>query len=141
MPARQRASEPPLRAELFTIEQLSAHAKFIAEQHKLGIKEGTNRLLAKLDANGNVVWQTLLDIEDEVWGGGYDDSAADVAIQNDGKIVVAGTQAGVGFGFDQFAIARFNANGTGRMPRSAVRAPTAMPRNLSRPCQRRLRSR
>ena len=40
-----------MRAELFSVEQLTHHAKSMAQQHKLGIKEGANRLLARLEEN------------------------------------------------------------------------------------------
>ncbi|HEX3800185.1 MAG TPA: glucoamylase family protein [Verrucomicrobiae bacterium] len=49
------SAEGPLRAELFTVEQLIHHGKNTAEQHKLGVKEGSNRLLRRLDANEKIL--------------------------------------------------------------------------------------
>jgi hypothetical protein len=44
---RLRASEPPLRAELFSTEQLRRHAVALAGQHQLDPKPGPNRLLRR----------------------------------------------------------------------------------------------
>ncbi len=48
---RQRASDPPLRAELFSVEQLSRHAKALAAVHRAAIQRGSNRLLGRLGKN------------------------------------------------------------------------------------------
>ena len=53
--ARPTASEPPLRAELFSVEQLSHHAKTIAENHLVVTRKGSNRLLARLDQNESIL--------------------------------------------------------------------------------------
>jgi cyclic beta-1,2-glucan synthetase len=55
IPLRTRSDESPLRAELFSSEQLTQHAKATAEQHSLGIREGSNRLLARLGENEKVL--------------------------------------------------------------------------------------
>src|SRR5438270_3497988 len=52
---RTRASEPPLRAELFGVEQLARHAQAIAAQHQLVVGKGSYRLLARLDHNEKVL--------------------------------------------------------------------------------------
>jgi hypothetical protein len=52
---RSRASEPPLRTELFGVEQLAGHAQAIAAQHQAVISQGSNRLLARLDHNEKVL--------------------------------------------------------------------------------------
>ncbi|AQQ72550.1 Cellobiose phosphorylase [Limihaloglobus sulfuriphilus] len=44
-------NELPLRAELFTSEQLTLHAKTIAETHDVAVSRGPNNLLARLDQN------------------------------------------------------------------------------------------
>ena len=49
--ARQNLGETPLRADLFSIEQLTNHARTIAEEHRVCIKAAGNRLLARLDEN------------------------------------------------------------------------------------------
>ena len=41
----------PLRAELFTVEQLARHARSLADGHKTGTHPGSNLLLARFDAN------------------------------------------------------------------------------------------
>lgn len=49
---RLRANEQPLRGELFSHDQLLAHARLIAGQHRrIFTKRGSNRLLARLDHN------------------------------------------------------------------------------------------
>ncbi len=52
-PARLRAnaSEAPLRAELFSVEQLASHARTLAGTHRVDAQPSGNRLLARLDAN------------------------------------------------------------------------------------------
>src|SRR6267378_4903461 len=52
---RSRASEPPLRAELFGVEQLARHAQAIAAQHQVVVGKGSYRLLARLDHNEKVL--------------------------------------------------------------------------------------
>src|ERR1035437_6747265 len=48
---RPRASEPPLRAELFTAEQLARHARTLAADHKVVTRRSFSRLLDRLDEN------------------------------------------------------------------------------------------
>jgi len=55
VPGHAPTSEPPLRGELYGVEQLANHAKELAKRHKLGIKEGTNRLLRRLHENEKVL--------------------------------------------------------------------------------------
>lgn len=43
--------EAPLRAELFSVEQLARHAKGLAANHKVVTRHGANRLLAQLGQN------------------------------------------------------------------------------------------
>jgi cellobiose phosphorylase len=50
-PARPRAVEPPLRAELFTAEQLARHARTLAAGHAVVTRQRSNHLLARLDEN------------------------------------------------------------------------------------------
>ena len=50
-----QASEPPLRGELFGVEQLARHARAIAAQHHVVTGRGSNRLLARLDHNERVL--------------------------------------------------------------------------------------
>ncbi len=49
------ASDPPLRAELFSVEQLARHAKALAAQHQVVSRRGSHRLLARLDQNEQVL--------------------------------------------------------------------------------------
>ncbi len=46
-----RATEPPLRAELFSVEQLARHARALAADHQIITQHSSNRLLARLDGN------------------------------------------------------------------------------------------
>ena len=52
---RQRAPELPLRAELFGIEQLARHARFIAAEHKIVTGRASARLLARVNQNEKVL--------------------------------------------------------------------------------------
>src|SRR5687767_14758420 len=52
---RIRLGEPPLRAELFTVEQLSHHARALALEHKTVIQRHPNRLLERLDENEKIL--------------------------------------------------------------------------------------
>ena len=54
---RRPAHEPPLRAELFSGEQLRRHAVALAGQHLLDPKHGSNRLLLRLADNEQVLIQ------------------------------------------------------------------------------------
>jgi cellobiose phosphorylase len=51
MQTRPRASEPPLRAELFSAEQLARHARTLAADHKVVTRRSFSRLLDRLDEN------------------------------------------------------------------------------------------
>jgi hypothetical protein len=48
---RPREGDPPLRAELFSIEQLARHARAIAADHRLGAQYRANHLLVRLAEN------------------------------------------------------------------------------------------
>src|ERR1017187_5525944 len=48
-------SEPPLRAELFSVEQLSRHAKALAAHHQVVTRQGSNRLLTRLGQNEDIL--------------------------------------------------------------------------------------
>jgi len=55
--SRSRAPDAPLRAELFSDEQLCRHAVALAEQHQLDPKPGPNRLLPRLTENEQTLFQ------------------------------------------------------------------------------------
>src|SRR5487761_1913452 len=48
-------SEPPLRAELFSLEQLARHAKVLAAHHQVVSRHGSHSLLDRLDQNEQVL--------------------------------------------------------------------------------------
>lgn len=52
---RPQANDPPLRAELFSAEQLARHARSVAAGHATGPQHVTNQLLARLDANEHIL--------------------------------------------------------------------------------------
>src|SRR5688572_19760832 len=52
---RPGAGELPLRAELFSAEQLSRHAKALAGSHQVVTRDGSNRLLARLGQNEDIL--------------------------------------------------------------------------------------
>jgi len=47
--------EPPLRAELFSVEQLARHAKNLAASHRVVTRRSANVLLARLDENERIL--------------------------------------------------------------------------------------
>ncbi len=49
------AGEAPLRAELYSVEQLARHAKALAVSHQVVTRQGPNRLLARLDHNEGIL--------------------------------------------------------------------------------------
>src|SRR5204862_468154 len=53
--AEHGADEQPLRAELFSVEQLERHAKTVAESHQLAKGRTRDRLIARLDDNERMV--------------------------------------------------------------------------------------
>src|SRR6188474_3176982 len=57
-PLNRSADEPPLRAELFSIDQLERHAKAIAASHLLAVGRARDRLLPRLDENQRVLIET-----------------------------------------------------------------------------------
>ena len=50
-PSQTRANEAPLRAELFSVEQLARHAKALASSHRVGAQQASENLLAQLGYN------------------------------------------------------------------------------------------
>ncbi len=62
---RPRAEEPPLRSELFSIEQLARHAEELADHHQVVTRRGSNSLLDRLEQNEEILRafnHTTLDI-------------------------------------------------------------------------------
>jgi len=53
--SRPSASEPPLRAELFSVEQLARHAKALAASHQVITRQGSNILLRRLGENEEIL--------------------------------------------------------------------------------------
>ena len=53
--SRPDAGEPPLRAELFSVEQLARHAIVLANNHQVGTSHGSNRLLLRLGQNEGIL--------------------------------------------------------------------------------------
>ncbi|HEX9781559.1 MAG TPA: hypothetical protein VGA56_02370, partial [Opitutaceae bacterium] len=49
------SAEPPLRAELFNVEQLAQHARGLAAEHEVVTSRGSNRLLAGLEENEEIL--------------------------------------------------------------------------------------
>ena len=52
---RPRQSAPPLRAELFNVDQLARHARALAADHNLLPRHRSNRLLAHLERNEQIL--------------------------------------------------------------------------------------
>jgi cyclic beta-1,2-glucan synthetase len=53
--SRPIAGEAPLRAELFSVEQLARHAQALADNHQVVTRRGSNRLLGRLDENEHIL--------------------------------------------------------------------------------------
>ena len=49
------AGEPPLRAELFSVEQLARHAKALAANHQVVTRQASNNLLSRLGQNEDIL--------------------------------------------------------------------------------------
>ncbi len=49
------AAEPPLRTELFSVDQLARHARVLAAQQPVVTRKGANQLLVRLDQNEEVL--------------------------------------------------------------------------------------
>jgi hypothetical protein len=54
----KHTDEQPLRAELFSIDQLERHAKAIAASHRLATGRARDKLLSRLDDNERVLIET-----------------------------------------------------------------------------------
>jgi len=54
----QAAAEPPLRAELYSVDQLERHAKEVAAAHRVTVVRGRDRLLPRLAENERVLIET-----------------------------------------------------------------------------------
>ncbi len=48
---RARTGSPPLRSEIFNIDQLERHARALARDQQIETTHSSNRLLARLDEN------------------------------------------------------------------------------------------
>jgi cellobiose phosphorylase len=58
--------DSPLRAELFSAQQMAAHGKTLAQTHELSKRGGPDRLLARLAENAEVIAQTCDELTDAV---------------------------------------------------------------------------
>lgn len=57
-PSHNEVDEQPLRAELFSVDQLERHAKAIAASHQLTTRRAPDKLIRRLDENERVLVQT-----------------------------------------------------------------------------------
>ena len=57
-PYQKRADEQPLRAELFSVDQLQRHAKSLAASHRLTTGRLSDKLIARLDENERILVET-----------------------------------------------------------------------------------
>jgi cyclic beta-1,2-glucan glucanotransferase len=56
--AQSVTGEQPLRAELFSVEQLATHAARLATVHRLAERRGRDRLIPRLDENARILAET-----------------------------------------------------------------------------------
>ena len=54
-PPRYAGDEPPLRAELFSSDQMEHHGKALAGAHRVGVRGGPDKLLGRLGENEGVL--------------------------------------------------------------------------------------
>jgi cyclic beta-1,2-glucan glucanotransferase len=54
-PQRYAGDEPPLRAELFSSDQMEQHGKALAGSHRVGVSRGPDQLLSRLRENEGVL--------------------------------------------------------------------------------------
>jgi cellobiose phosphorylase len=78
----QRAEEPPLRAELFSVNQLEQHAKTLAGLHAVGPGRSPDRLLSRLSDNEAVLGRTYELVTDAVKRGRRITPAAEWFLDN-----------------------------------------------------------
>ena len=57
-PFTTEGEEQPLRAELFSVDQLAQHAAKLAASHTLADRRGVDRLIPRLDQNEQILVQT-----------------------------------------------------------------------------------
>ena len=53
--SRPDVTDPPFRAELFSVEQLARHAATLAAHHHMVTRQGSNRLLTRLGQNEEIL--------------------------------------------------------------------------------------
>ena len=53
--SRSARGESPLRADLFSVEQLARHAKALAAEHQVFTRQGSNQLLTRLGQNEEIL--------------------------------------------------------------------------------------
>lgn len=51
--------KPPLRSELFTLEQLEHHAQYLANTHRISHKQAPEQLLKRLSDNEDILFNTI----------------------------------------------------------------------------------
>jgi cyclic beta-1,2-glucan synthetase len=81
----EHADEPPLRDELFSIDQLDRHAKMLAGEHQVAVKKGrhvSDRLLPRLSANESLLRETYRLVADAVARGRRITPAAEWFLDN-----------------------------------------------------------
>ncbi len=79
---QHRADEPPLRAELFSVNQLEQHAKSIAGWHKVGDEPASDLLLSRLSDNQEVLAHTYDLVTDAIKRGRRITPAAEWFLDN-----------------------------------------------------------
>ena len=57
-PLEPQADEQPLRAELYSVNQLEQHAKSLAGQHELAVGNAPDRLIQRLEENERILMRT-----------------------------------------------------------------------------------
>ncbi|WP_371868246.1 GH36-type glycosyl hydrolase domain-containing protein [Pseudoduganella rivuli] len=62
VPSSAADDDSPLRAELFSAQQMAAHGKVLAASHELSKRQGPDRLLARLRENADVIAETCEDL-------------------------------------------------------------------------------
>ncbi len=81
-PQQGAEEEPPLRAELFSIDQLERHAKLVAGAHEVVVGRARDKLLPRLDDNQRVLFETYDLVSDATAEGRRIEPAAEWLLDN-----------------------------------------------------------
>src|SRR5262245_54796337 len=74
--------EPPLRAEIFSVERLEQYAQTLANEHKIVLRKGRPQLLPRLEDNGRKLEAVYRSLVDTIGEGGAISRAGEWLVDN-----------------------------------------------------------